>query len=50
MGSGMFFYVERILNYGGIRSGGVVYDGFGVRKHFLSITNDLERNYSVSLR
>ena len=47
---GMFCYVEWWLNYVEIRSGGRFMVDLGFRTHFLSITNDFERIYLISLR
>ena len=49
VGLGMFFYVEWWWNYVEIRSGGRFKADLGFRRHFLSITNDFERNYLISL-
>ena len=47
---GMLFYFEWWWNYAEIRFGGRFMVDLGVRKHFLSITNEFERNYLISLR
>ena len=47
---GIVFYVKRIWNYGEIRSWGRLMMVLGFRKHLLSISDIIGRNYSISLR
>ena len=46
----MFLYVEWWWNFVEIRSGGRFMVDLGFRKHFVSMSNDFEMNYLISLR